>query len=567
MSFIDDLGRGGTEGKIRDLTQRVDSLEAYGNNALAIIAAGAVPGSSGTLAVGTVTTGSPDSPATVTNVGTPNAAVFDISLPRGPSGPTGFAPFSADEIVSLRALLSPPFSSNALFINDAGQSRAAGNTQSLAMSTVQVGKARAYPFAVASPTQSYPLQGDNPLLTNAAGIKGDFPSIGTWEFIYELLAKENGITAARTGMLPFTACNALGSTAISANNKGTPRYNQSVAQVSRMAVEAAAAGLAPLALGTVWAQGEADTGHTTGGVPDSFSYYKTALQALANDFKTDWRAQLPGQPPTLVPHLVSCSVDSSGPGNDRFGVTRAILQAAIDFSTGTSSAPVGFSTPTYFMDYRSDPSGVHLRARDAKWLGAYAGLYFKRVFFDKVSWVPMAPSLVSVSGGAILVKLNMRATGTQLVIAETLDVNQTYNAKALYQQPGRGWSGVDTSGNPITFTELPTVVGIDTIRLVPSVAPALVARLDYAQQPAIGMYPFGERNGTGPATGTGNLYNTSGPGNMAGAGNFRDNYGDTVKYIGANGPASAVNRRMDNWLPPLSILPAANAAGFTWPTS
>lgn len=41
MRYIDDLGRGDCNGKIRDLTQRVDSFEAYGANALALIAAGA----------------------------------------------------------------------------------------------------------------------------------------------------------------------------------------------------------------------------------------------------------------------------------------------------------------------------------------------------------------------------------------------------------------------------------------------------------------------------------------------------------------------------------------------
>ncbi|WP_398457412.1 hypothetical protein [Sphingomonas albertensis] len=45
--YINDLGRGECDGKIRDLTQRVESLETYGNNALAIIAEGAVPGPPG----------------------------------------------------------------------------------------------------------------------------------------------------------------------------------------------------------------------------------------------------------------------------------------------------------------------------------------------------------------------------------------------------------------------------------------------------------------------------------------------------------------------------------------
>ncbi len=47
MSCIDTLGLNTEHRQIRDLTQRVESLETYGNNALAIIAEGAVPGADG----------------------------------------------------------------------------------------------------------------------------------------------------------------------------------------------------------------------------------------------------------------------------------------------------------------------------------------------------------------------------------------------------------------------------------------------------------------------------------------------------------------------------------------
>lgn len=49
------------------------------------------PGPSGTLAIGTVTTGVPGSAAAVTNVGTPSAAVLDITLPAGDDGEPGAA--------------------------------------------------------------------------------------------------------------------------------------------------------------------------------------------------------------------------------------------------------------------------------------------------------------------------------------------------------------------------------------------------------------------------------------------------------------------------------------------
>lgn len=45
-----------------------------------------VDGSAATITVGTVTTGAPGSSATVTNVGTTSAAVFDFSIPRGADG-------------------------------------------------------------------------------------------------------------------------------------------------------------------------------------------------------------------------------------------------------------------------------------------------------------------------------------------------------------------------------------------------------------------------------------------------------------------------------------------------
>ena len=44
------------------------------------------PGEAATIAVGTVTTGTPETPADVTNTGTENAAVFDFVIPQGPPG-------------------------------------------------------------------------------------------------------------------------------------------------------------------------------------------------------------------------------------------------------------------------------------------------------------------------------------------------------------------------------------------------------------------------------------------------------------------------------------------------
>jgi hypothetical protein len=46
-------------------------------------------GQAATISVGTVTTGLPTDPASVTNVGTSSAAVFDFTIPKGDKGDTG----------------------------------------------------------------------------------------------------------------------------------------------------------------------------------------------------------------------------------------------------------------------------------------------------------------------------------------------------------------------------------------------------------------------------------------------------------------------------------------------
>jgi hypothetical protein len=54
-------------------------------------------GAAATVAVGSVTTGAPGSGATVINVGTSSAAVFDFSIPRGDQGATGATGSAGDQ--------------------------------------------------------------------------------------------------------------------------------------------------------------------------------------------------------------------------------------------------------------------------------------------------------------------------------------------------------------------------------------------------------------------------------------------------------------------------------------
>lgn len=63
-------------------------------------------GSSATIAVGSTTTGAPGSTASVTNVGTPNAATLNFTIPRGDAGGQGPA---GPAIVSPPVAVTPAF--------------------------------------------------------------------------------------------------------------------------------------------------------------------------------------------------------------------------------------------------------------------------------------------------------------------------------------------------------------------------------------------------------------------------------------------------------------------------
>ena len=76
-------GTGITLGVTESEREQLSNLTVGGN------LGGGGSGSSATIAVGTTTTGDAGTDATVTNVGTSSAAVFDFTIPRGATGATG----------------------------------------------------------------------------------------------------------------------------------------------------------------------------------------------------------------------------------------------------------------------------------------------------------------------------------------------------------------------------------------------------------------------------------------------------------------------------------------------
>jgi hypothetical protein len=65
------------------------SIPVVSTNVAGTAGQNGAPGAAATIAVGTVTTVNPGDPATVTNVGTSGAAIFDFEIPEGAPGAAG----------------------------------------------------------------------------------------------------------------------------------------------------------------------------------------------------------------------------------------------------------------------------------------------------------------------------------------------------------------------------------------------------------------------------------------------------------------------------------------------
>lgn len=76
-------------------------------------------GQAATITVGTVTTGLPESNATVTNVGTSSAAILDFSIPRGSQGERGLQGVAGEDGVSPIAYVTQTSTGATIHIEDA----------------------------------------------------------------------------------------------------------------------------------------------------------------------------------------------------------------------------------------------------------------------------------------------------------------------------------------------------------------------------------------------------------------------------------------------------------------
>lgn len=107
------------------------------------------PGGASTVAVGATNTGAPGSNATVTNSGTPTAAVLDFSIPRGNPGNPGSAATVAVGTVTTGA------AGSSATVTNAGTANAAVLNFSIPQGNVGI----AGPAAISSPTNLTPAFG------------------------------------------------------------------------------------------------------------------------------------------------------------------------------------------------------------------------------------------------------------------------------------------------------------------------------------------------------------------------------------------------------------------------
>ncbi len=364
---------------------------------------------------------------------------------------------------------------------------------------------------------------------------------------YEMLSSERNLSVSDYGMYRVGANNAAGSTTIAQNNKGTARYNRTLAQIVQEKAWGAANGVPVICPGNLWLQGEGDN-------VNSKAYYLDKLTELAIDYAADIRAILDGADDvtadqTFDPHLFTYATCGRPVMDAQMSsVPRAQLQAAVDYFRGTiqptqtKPAPVILTCPTYFMSHEFDETGIHVPATWSYMLGAYGALAIQRMFIDEWDdadpeqamnkrWPPMHPIDVKFIGNTALLKYQMRLPGTKLQFG----VSSFPDGEGVSEQENYGFAVYDTVGAAYKSIATPELVAPDTVAIrLASGSFADGDRIGYAMDQAATNWTFF----------TGN------------AGNLRDNHGDFHR-------CEAMNLPMHNFVTPHFVTKDAGTAGWT----
>lgn len=389
-----------------------------------------------------------------------------------------------------------------LFMDNTGQSLGNSSVGGAPITVTQSGTDFAYPYGEEAPTSFLDAVATD---SNVIGLDAtrnlpgpENPMFGMMEFLRELLAREDNYNVDGRGLLMGTANNARGSYPIGNFNRattGTSPYSLWYNQCVSAKTYADANGRTLLCPFSHLIQGEAEFDDASG-----YATWKAAASQQATDRASD--ASALGVDNNLGHRYFIYQTMSRPPGNSDHGPARAQYDLSVE-------APdlVTLTTPNYPFDFSGDSTGIHIVTQDAKWLGAYAALAFKRIFIDKVDWLTPVPT-PSIDGNYVnLTYANIR--GSSLVEDTTW----------LPAQPNLGWTATDGAGGDVAIVSA-AVIDATTVRLEFGSAPQSGWELSYA----LNVTSNRDDNYTG------------------GTGNIRDNHGDNCKYIGNDRP-------MHNWLP------------------
>jgi hypothetical protein len=268
--------------------------------------------------------------------------------------------------------------------------------------------------------------------TAAVGNAGGFAEsliLGILGYIKLLLQQENGLGVNDIAFQLLGADNSQGSTAIAAHAKGSQYYGYGTSQATSAVTIGSAQNRSVCHGGIFWNQGEADAA-------TALATYQSAMQTLATNYNTDLKA-ITGQTKDIT------FITAQTASNPSRNVALAQLAASLASSLVKVACPMG-----QFL-YEGD--GIHVIALHDRWMAAYYGLAWKRLWVDLLPWKPTRPISVVTSGKVSYVTFDCMV---QPLVLDTTSLSW------LPQQTNYGFSLL--SGNSIASVSVvrPNVVKI-----------------------------------------------------------------------------------------------------------
>jgi hypothetical protein len=275
---------------------------------------------------------------------------------------------------------------------------------------------------------------------NASSGNGETPLGNMAATIKKLIAAENGI--AYTGHTYKIIASAPGqsNTTLSGLSKGQTPYQHLLDDVTYGMQLANAQGWTYSVPVIPLEQGQADYVAGT-----SYATYLSQLLQFYSDINGDIKA-ITGQSNDIKLMVLQTLVYAAyAPASTPGSVALAQLAASV------SNSNIIIVGPDYYYPHAT--GDVHLQGTGYAWLGATAGVVFKRALIDGQAWSPVQPLSWTRQGAMALVKFSVP------VLPLAFDTT-TFPAVTA-----QGFTLTDAAGNPITINSV-SLVEPDTVKIV-----------------------------------------------------------------------------------------------------